>query len=79
MPKIKVYSTPACPYCHLLEDYLRNHDFTFESADVSRDKKALEELQQKTDSLSVPVIDIDGEIIVGFDKPKIDEILNIKS
>lgn len=79
MPKIKIYSTPTCPYCHLLEDYLRDRNFIFESVDVSQDKKALEELQQKTDYLSVPIIDIDGEIIVGFDKPKIDKILKIKS
>lgn len=78
MPKIKIYSTPTCPYCHLLEDYLRSHNIAFESFDVSKDKKALKELQQKTSSLSVPVIDIDGEIIVGFDKPKIDKILKIK-
>ncbi len=47
--------------------------------DVSKDQKALEELRQKTDSLSVPVVDIDGEIIIGFDKPKIDKILSIKN
>lgn len=79
MHKIKIYSTPTCPYCHLLANYLKEHGFAFEMLDVSKDQKALEELRQKTDSLSVPVVDIDGEIIIGFDKPKIDKILSIKN
>ncbi|MCD6410653.1 glutathione S-transferase N-terminal domain-containing protein [bacterium] len=78
MPKIKVYSTPTCPYCQLLKEYLKEHNIDFEDVDVSKDQAALQELQEKTGALAVPVVDIDGEIIIGFDKPKIDQILNIK-
>ena len=78
MPKIKVYSTPSCPYCQLLKEYLRSHNIEFEDIDVSSDQAALQELQEKTGALAVPVTDIDGEIIIGFDKSKIDQILNIK-
>lgn len=78
MPKIKVYSTPTCPYCQLLKEYLKSHNIEFEDVDVSQDQAALQELQEKTGALAVPVMDVDGEIIVGFDKPKIDQILNIQ-
>jgi glutaredoxin-like YruB-family protein len=78
MPKIKVFSTPTCPYCVLVKEYLKEHNFEFEDLDVSQNKEALSELQQKTGALAVPVIEIDEEIIIGFDKEKIDKILNIQ-
>jgi len=78
MPKIKIYSTPACPYCHLLKEYLKEKNIEFEDIDVSQNQEALQELVKKTGAMAVPVIDIDGEIVVGFDKEKIDKLLNIK-
>ncbi|MCD6429258.1 glutathione S-transferase N-terminal domain-containing protein [bacterium] len=77
MAKIKVYSTPACPYCQLLKEYLKNHGIEFEDLDVSQDQQALQELQEKSGALAVPVLDVDGEIIIGFDKEKIDKLLNL--
>ncbi len=67
-----------CPYCTMTKEYLTQKGFEFESLDVSSDPKALEELQEKTSALSVPIIDIDGKIIIGFDKAKIDELLGKK-
>ncbi len=78
MPKIKVYSTPSCPYCVTLKEFLKEHNFDFEDIDVSSNQEAAEEMMRKSGQMGVPVVDIDGEIIVGFDKEKICKILNIK-
>jgi glutaredoxin-like YruB-family protein len=78
MAKIKIYSTPTCPYCLTLKDFLRGKGIKFEDIDVSRDKAAQEEMIKKSNQMGVPVLDIDGEIIVGFDKEKITKLLNIK-
>ena len=78
MRKVRIFSTPSCPYCLTLKEYLKEHDINFEDLDVSQDKNALDELVEKSGQLGVPVVDIDGEIIVGFDKEKINQLLNIK-
>lgn len=75
--KIKVYSTPTCPFCHMAKEYLSAHGFQFEDVDVSQDINAAREMIAKSGQMGVPVIDIDGEIIIGFDKERIDEILGI--
>lgn len=77
MEKVKVYSTPACPYCVTLKTFLKEHNIEFEDIDVSADAKALDEMVKKSGQMGVPVIDIDGEIVVGFDKGKIGKLLNI--
>ena len=77
MPKVRVFSAPSCPYCYLLEMYLQEHSIEFEKLDVSQNQEALRELQEKTGALSIPVIEIDGEFIIGFDKEKINHKLNI--
>ncbi len=74
---IKVYSTPTCPYCDTLKQFLKEKGVEFESVDVSQDKKALEEMVQKTGQMGVPVIDIDGKTVVGFNKGKISELLGL--
>lgn len=76
--KIRVFSTPSCPYCLTLKEYLKEHGFAFEDIDVSADQKALDEVVEKTSQMSVPVVDINGEFIIGFDKEKINKLLNIK-
>jgi len=75
---VKLFTTPACPYCFTLKQFLKKHNIEFEEIDVSQDKKALEEMIKKSDQMGVPVIEIDGNIVVGFDKEKIAELLNIK-
>jgi len=76
-PHIKVYSTPMCPYCYTLKEFLKENGFEFEDIDVSKDKKSLDEMVKKSGQMGVPVIEIDGEIIMGFDKEKICEKLKI--
>lgn len=75
MAKIKVYSTPTCPYCHMAKDFLRAKGVDFEDIDVSTDRMAAQEMVQKTGQMGVPVIDINGKILVGFDKQAIEKEL----
>ncbi|HDZ54338.1 MAG TPA: glutaredoxin family protein [Candidatus Nealsonbacteria bacterium] len=75
---VKVFSTPTCPYCVTLKEFLKEHSIEFEDIDVSQNKQALDEMVKNSGQMGVPVVDIDGQIIVGFDKEKISELLNIK-
>lgn len=77
MHKITIYSTPSCPYCVMAKDFLKENGIDFTDFNVAEDEKAREEMIKKTNQMGVPVIDIDGEIIIGFDKPKISQILEI--
>lgn len=78
MVKVKVYVTVGCPYCFTLKEFLKEHNIDFKEIDVSQDKKTKEELIKKTGKLEVPIIEIDGQMIVGFDKEKISQLLGIK-
>lgn len=78
MSKIKVYSTPACPYCYMVKDWLKEKGIEFEEIDVAADEKAAQEMVEKSGQMSVPQIEINGKIIVGFDKEKIEGELEKK-
>jgi len=75
---IKVYSTPTCPYCQMAKQYLTENNIPFEDIDVSTDQAAAQEMINKSGQLGVPVLDIDGTIIIGFNKQKISELLKIQ-
>lgn len=75
---VKVYSTPTCVYCITLKEFLKEHNIEFEEIDVSKDKTALDEIVKKTGQMGVPVVDIDGQTVIGFDKERISELLGIK-
>ena len=75
---VKVYSTPACPYCVTLKEYLKQHNIEFEDIDPSKNEAALDEMVKKSGQMGVPVVDIDGQIVVGFNKEKIKELLKLK-
>lgn len=75
--KIKVYSTPTCPFCIMAKKFLKDNNIEFEDIDVSRDIKAAKEMVEKTGQMGVPVIEIDGEIVIGFDRDKIKKLLNL--
>jgi glutaredoxin-like YruB-family protein len=74
---IKVYSTPACPYCIRAKQFLKDNNIVFENIDVSADPEKAKEMMDKSGQMGVPVLDIDGEIIVGFDRDKIKELLGM--
>jgi len=78
MAKVKVYSTPTCPYCEILKEFLEQNNVEFESIDVSQDIRAQQYILEKTGKMAVPVTEIDEEIIVGFDRPRISKLLNLK-
>jgi len=75
--KVKVYSTAICPWCIRVKDFLKQHKIEFESVDVSSDKKAAEEMIEKTGQRAVPVIEVDGEMIIGFDEEKLKKALKL--
>ena len=75
MTKIKVYSTKSCPYCIMVKDYLSEKKIDFEYIDVGEDQAAAKEMVEKSGQMGVPVLDINGEIIVGFNKNAIEKAL----
>lgn len=76
MAEVKVYSTPSCPYCRLVKEFLKQNNQDFEEIDVSSNQLAAQEMIKKSGQLGVPVLEIGGQIIVGFDKAKIRALLN---
>ena len=75
---IKVYSTPACPFCTSLKSFLTDHNIEFENINVAEDKEGAKEMIEKSGQMGVPVLEANDEIIVGFDKSRIVELLKIK-
>ncbi len=78
MPKVLIYTTPACVYCEMAREFFKSHNITYEEKDVAADEKARDEMVHKSGQLNVPVIDINGKIIVGFNQEQISELLGIK-
>lgn len=74
---VKIYSTPACTFCRSVKRYLKEKNVSFKDIDVSRDQQAAQNMIRKSGQTGVPVIDIGGKIIIGFNKPAIDRALNI--
>ena len=78
MPKsVKIYSTPTCPWCMRTKQFLKDQNIPFEDVDVSSNQAAAEEMIQKSGQMGVPVLDIEGTIIVGYDIGKIRDTLAI--
>ena len=75
--KVKVYSTLTCPFCVRAKQFLKENNIVFEDIDVSANQLAVEEMIKISGQMGVPVLDIDGEIIVGFDKEKISQALEL--
>ena len=74
---IKVYSTPTCPYCIKTKQFLKSKNVEFEDIDVSSNQAAADEMIQKSGQMGVPVLDIEGQIIIGFDEQTIKQALGI--
>ncbi|MCK4909049.1 MAG: glutathione S-transferase N-terminal domain-containing protein [Planctomycetes bacterium] len=75
MKTVMVYSTPTCPWCIKVKDYLKSKNVEFQNFDVSTDSARAEEMTKLTGQSGVPVIKIDSEVIIGFDQTKIDAAL----
>ncbi|MGQ9879274.1 MAG: glutaredoxin family protein [Armatimonadota bacterium] len=77
-PRVIVFSTPNCPYCNMAKRYLRERGIRFRDVDVSRDLAAARDMVRRSGQQGVPVIDINGKIVIGFDKAKINQLLGLK-
>jgi glutaredoxin-like YruB-family protein len=78
MKNITIYSTPTCHFCHLAKDYLNSHGIKFTEHNVATDLEKRKEMIDKTGQMGVPVIDVDGKIIVGFEEGRLAQLLDIK-
>lgn len=77
MSTVTVYSTPTCHFCHMAKDFFKEKNVEFTDINVSEDASKRQEMIQKSGQMGVPVIQIDNNLIVGFNKPKIMELLGI--
>ena len=78
MAKVTIYTTPTCVYCKMAKSFFKDNNIAYEEKDVAQDVSAREEMISKSNQMGVPVIDIDGQIITGFDKENISKLLEIK-
>ena len=77
MKSVMIYSTPTCPFCIRAKQFLKDNNIEFTHYDVGSDQAKAEEMMKKSGQMGVPVLDIEGTIIVGFDKEKIKEVLGL--
>jgi len=77
MTKVKVYSTPTCPWCKKVKEFLQQNNVEFDDKNVASDTDARNEMMEKSGQMGVPVLDIDGKVIVGFDQDAIKTALKI--
>lgn len=78
MATVKIYSTPWCTFCRMAKDFFKEHNVTYTEYDVSVDEKSRAEMLERSKQSGVPVIDIDGELVIGFDKSRVFTLLGIK-
>ncbi len=76
--QVRIFSTPSCVYCVTLKSFLEEHNVEFEEIDVSQNEEVQKEMIEKSGQMGVPVVEINGQMVVGFDKPRIVELLKIK-
>jgi len=76
--KVRVYSTNTCPWCNTAKEFLKKHGIKFEDINVGEDQEAAQEMVEKSGQMGVPVIEVDGQIIIGFDEGKIKKALDIQ-
>lgn len=74
---VKIYTTPTCVYCKMAKDFFAKNNIKFEEHNVAEDDRAREEMIAKSHQLGVPVIDVDGEIVVGFNRSEIERLLKL--
>ncbi len=77
MANVKIYTTPTCVYCKMAKDYFQKNNVKYEEYNVAEDDVAREEMIHKSEQLGVPVIDVDGQIFIGFDKQGLAQALKI--
>lgn len=78
MSKVTIYSTPTCVYCKMAKEFFAKNNVAYEEHNVASDLKAREDMVNKSHQLGVPVIDIDNQIVVGFDQKTLEGLLGLK-
>ena len=76
--KVIVFSTNTCPYCHMVKDYLKENNIEFEDINLSENPERANEMIEKSGQQGVPVILVDEDVVVGFDREKLKELLDLK-
>ena len=76
---VKIYTTPSCVYCRMSKDFFQQHGVQYQELNVATDAVARTEMIQKSGQLGVPVIDIDGQLVIGFDRARLSELLHVNS
>jgi glutaredoxin 3 len=74
---VTVYSTPTCPFCNQLKEHLSKNNIEFENIDVSADQEKAQEMIKKSGQMGVPVLEVGDEVIVGFDREKVNKLVGI--
>lgn len=74
---IKIYTTPTCVYCKMAKEFFKKNNLSYQEFNVAEDEKAREEMVHKSGQLGVPVIDIDGKILVGFNESELKKALGL--
>ena len=77
MAQVIIYSTPTCGYCHVAKEFFKRHNVDFVEKDVAADLEARQEMLTKSQQMGVPVIDVEGQIMVGYNEGKLRELLGI--
>ena len=78
MKSVKIYSTPTCVYCKMAKEFFKKNNIQYQEYNVAEDEKAREEMVEKSHQLGVPVIDVDGEVFVGFNRPELERVLGLR-
>ena len=78
MKKVEIYSTPVCKYCSLAKDFFKKNNIAYTEHNVATDQAKRAEMVEKSGQLGVPVIDVGGDIVVGFDEKVLKELLEVK-
>ena len=74
---VKIYTTPSCVYCRMTKDFFAANNIHYQELDVARDIEARNEMISKSGQFGVPVIEIDGKFVIGFDRQRLAELLGI--
>lgn len=74
-PTVTIYSAPWCVFCHMAKEYLKGKNVAFKDVDIDQDRNAAYYIMNKTGQAGIPVLEIGGDVILGFDRPRIDESL----
>lgn len=77
MSRVVIYTTPSCVYCKMAKDFFSKNSIEYQEKNVAMDAVARDEMIQKSGQMGVPVIEVDGKIVIGFDQSRLKEALGL--